>query len=453
MPLQSSFRPGVRDVFSLAALALLLLWVPLRAGLGFEAKRDEKTYHLPLVQEFAHRAPEAKDLREAPIEMGPFYHIVLGGIGRVLGDDVARYRFVMLLGGLATIALFAGVARAGGADWRDSTLLLAAFPYFGVCYFTVMTDYAAFLFLVAAWLAQLRYLRTGGTGALWIASLAGLVSALVRQSMSFGPALVLVFLLGERLLAPGEQRRPLTAGTIVALAIPFLAIAVRLALWGGLVPPTMLREDGFLGLEAAYEIPGGYPSHLGLALVSMAATVGYYLLPATFALALAARLPLRRVALIVGAAAALTIACRLVRGPELVTTYGTYLHVVTTLRLRLGEPVSLAIVFLSLASFGVIVDAAWRRLGPGAGSREARFLALMTIGGFAALSFGKFRIFERYVVPLHALAIVFLSAAAAERPSRLVRLGLVAAVLFGFAHEVLYASDVYDLGLIAGLRP
>jgi hypothetical protein len=443
-------RFRIRDAVAVVSIAALLLWIPLLAGLGFDAKRDESEYHLPLAQELTRRPPNMDDLRGGPMHMGPFFHIVLGGVGRVIGDQPARFRLVMALAGIAAAVLFARAAhRVPGADWRTATVLLAAFPYFGAVYFTVMTDWAAFLALVAAWLAQLRYLQTGGRRALWGASLAGLLACLVRQTMIFAPGVFAAFVLWERWRNADGARRAPSPEEMAALALPFAAIAARLWLWGGLMPPTTLREGGFLGLEAAYDIPGGYPAHFGLAVVSMAANVGYYLIPAVFALAAARRPPRRSWVVVLSVAAGITLAARGVRGPELITTYGTFLHGVTFVRLRFGEWASLGVVALSLSSFGLLVDVVRRDLSGSDGARERRLLAALLVGGFAAFAFGKFRIFERYVLPLHALALLLLSAAAAGRPAMLVRAGIVAAALFGLVHEILYASDVYDLGIVA----
>lgn len=442
--------PSPGDALRLAALLVILLWIPVLTGLRFEPKRDEAAYHLPLAQELARRAPTMEDFRHSPVEMGPLFHAVLGGLGRLSGAEAPRLRAWMTAAGLASVALFALLAgSAGRADALDSALLLAAFPYFGACYFTAMTDYGAFLPIVPAWIAMLRWTRTRSAGALWAASVASLVACLVRQNLIFAPFVFLVWVVARGRTADDAGARGTRPGELAALAVPFLAIAVRLWLWRGIIPPEVTREDGFLGLDSAYEIPGGYPSYYGLAVTSMAANMGYYLLPATLALAVASGWSRRRLAALGGAAAAIALAMRLVRGPELVTTYGTFLHVVTALRLRFGEGTGLLVVAASLASFLVVAAAGWERArSPGPDREAMRLAAALLAGGLLILAFGKFRVFERYVLPLDALAILIVSDAASGSGRRLARAGLWGAVLFGFAHEVLYAWEVYDLAAV-----
>lgn len=456
----------------IGALLALLLWVPALTGLRFEAKRDEQVYHLPLVTELTQRAPTSDDFRNARVEMGPFFHVLLAAGGRLLSAEPWSLRLQMMVAGLLTVALFAGLVReAGTADWTWAALLLAAFPYFGVCYFTVMTDYAAFLFLACSWVAQVRYLQTGGRRTLWIGALAATAACLIRQNAIFAPTVFGVFVVIERIrharaagAGGGLEARPadrlrgglttgrLTPADLIALALPLLPILLRFALWGGPIPPGMLREDGFLGLDAEVDIPGGGVSHYALAVTSMAANIGYYLIPATLAVAVAARQPLRRWGAVLVIAGALALGLYLVRGPQLVTTYGTFLHGVTFLRLRFGEAAAFALVTASLASFLLLVDAARLRLRDEPGCpAPRRFLLALLAAGLLILGFGKFRIFERYIVPLHALGIVALVTTLPRNGERLVRAGILAAIAFGLVHEILYANDVYDLGLMPAL--
>lgn len=450
-------------VAAVLAIAAILLWIPLTTGLDFPAKRDEKDYHLPVVTEFVLRDPTGADLRDSRVEMGPFFHIVLGRIGRVAGGDPARLRLMMTIAGLASALLFAKAAcRVPGADWRVASLLLAAFPYFGACYFTIMTDYGAFLALVAAWLAQIEFMRTGRERALWVAAITAFLAVLVRQTMIFAPAaFAAVVMAGGGHIGAGSGSRRLPMGRVaVALALPFLAIALRLILWGGLLPPSFVPEGGVLGIDASDPWKGASIRNYALALISVAANVGYYFAPATGALAAVRRPPLRTLVGVGLVAFLLTALIAILRGPQLVTTFGTFQHVVTTLRLRIGQPAGFAVVAVSLASFLwlVVEGARWTAGKSGGDERRAggadagdlparRFLAAMFGAALLVLSFGKFQIFERYILPVHALAILLFAGIVARRPERLVRAGITAAVLFGLAQEILYARDVYEIGV------
>jgi hypothetical protein len=142
----------------------------------------------------------------------------------------------------------------------------------------------------------------------------------------------------------------------------------------------------------------------------------------------------------------LTALLVIVRGPQMVTTYGTFLHVVTTARLRLGQATGFAIVLFSIASFLLFAVQAWRSTAePGAAQLSRRFLLGTLVAALLVLSFGKFRIFERYVLPIHALAVLLCAGFLTPRSPRIARLGILLAVLFGFAHEIVYAMSVYEI--------
>jgi len=427
------------------------LWIPLSTRLDFPPKRDEKDYHLPVVQTFVERNPTLVDWRDPRVEMGPFFHVVLGSIGRVIGGDPDRLRLVMACAGIASIALFALAARrVPGTDPDAAVLLLAAFPYFGAAHFTVMTDYGAFLPLVAAWVAQLDWLATRRERSLWAASIASLLAGLVRQTMVFAPlAFAAVVLLGGASASgvrSGAGSRTPPWRIALALAIPFLAVVVRFVLWGGLLPPAYVPEGGLLGIDASDPWKGASPRNWFLALVSIAANVGYYLAPATFAAAWAERTKRRTLAMVGAGALLATTLLAIVRGPQLITTYGTFLHVVTTARLRVGEAAGFAIVTLSIASFLLFAAAAWRSIAAGGPSKlPRRLLGVTLVAALLILSFGKFRIFERYILPIHALAVLLFAGTITPSSSRLARAGIILAVLFGLAHEIVYALNVYDI--------
>ncbi len=430
---------NARSLAWFAVLVALLLWVPVLTGLQFPPKMDEGGYHVPNILNFVDHFPTVAEMRDTGLAMGPLFHGVMGRLARWTGTDLPQLRLWMMVIGALAVGIYAAASRQiSEIDWRAAVLALAAFPYFGVCYFVVMTDYPAFLALTGAWFAQLWFLRTGRERALWLAGVSGLVACLIRQNLIFVPAVFLLFLLARewsRLGNLGKSDGPRWRW-VPPLVLPFLGTAFQYWLWGGLLPAAFASRDDFHPDARLYS----------LAIVSVSANIGYYMIPATAALAFARRIPKHRWILLALVAATITFSCYLVRGPQLVTTFGTYLHALTFLRVHLGLAVSMFLMGISILSFSVLVTSAWSWLQrPEPGRDGRRLVGALFVGALLALSFGMFRIYERHILPAYALSVLILFGVAASERSRVMRAGTVAMILFGGAHEILYAVGVYEL--------
>lgn len=423
----------------LAAVLLLLLWVPLLTGLQFPSKMDERDYHVPNVRSYVGHFPTLAEMRETDLAMGPLFHGFLGGLARWTGTELPSLRMWMLVFGGIAFGLYVSACRqVPGIDWRSATLALAAFPYFGTSYFVVMTDFPAFLALAGAWWAQLRFIRTGREGSLWLAGVAGLLACLIRQNFIFAPGMFLLFFLARgRNLPGGHEAVGIVAWRrLPALVLPFLATAFLYWLWGGLLPAAYAARDTFRLDAKLYS----------LAFVSVGANLGYYLLPATVVLAVTRRFPISRWIPLVLSAAGITLFSYLVRGPQLVTTFGTYLHALTFLRMHVGIAASLLIFGLSILSFMIFAMNAWQWVRDPQPGRESRLLlGALLVGGLVALSFGMFRIYERHILPVFALSAMILFGVTASEQRRLLRAGKAGVILFCGVHAILYAVSVYEL--------
>ena len=234
---------------------------------------------------------------------------------------------------------------------------------------------------------------------------------------------------GEAAGIPAWRRFP-------ALVLPFLATAFLYWLWGGLLPAAYAARDTFRLDARLYS----------LAFVSVCANLGYYVLPATVALAVTRRFPISRWIPLVLATAVITLFSQFVRGPQLVTTFGTYLHALTFLRMHVGQAASLLILSLSILSFVIFAVSAWQWVRDSRPDRESRLLlGALLLGGLVALSFGMFRIYERHILPVFALCAMILFGITASEHRRLMHAGKVGVVLFCGAHAILYAASVYEL--------
>jgi hypothetical protein len=266
---------------------------------------------------------------------------------------------------------------------------------------------------------------------------------LVRQNLIVVPG-AFTLLAGLDALGWRGAARPLRGMArvhlLIALALPFAGLGFQLWLWRGLLPPVYMARQGYFRFDAAIYL---------LALLSIAANIGYYLMPAAFAdlLSRRARLDRRTIALLLLAALLGGAAAYALRGAFLVNTYGTFKHALDFVGARGGLPARLV---LYLAAWSAFLWIAYRVLaaltGPGGFTLRRLWLPLLAIASWAVLAFGLARIYERHILPLYALALLNLQQAQGpEAEARLPALGWLGVALFGAAHSVLYAFTVYEL--------
>lgn len=439
---------------ALASLAVLLFWVPLVTRLAFPQKGDELQFHLPNVHRFADHFPTLQEFRETELSMTPIMHGILGFLSRWTGLSDPAVRGWMIASGLAAVLLFALAAHGlQGGGWRRAALLLAAFPYFGATYFCVITDNPAFMFVTAAVLGQLWYIRSGRSCAFMLAAGSGLAACLFRQNLIFVTGIFMVVLTARWLLDRRGRGTDATGSAPVAAAgfgpfcawwqlpvilLPFACVGCLIWLWGGLITPAARELPGYFDIRPA--------THL-LAMVSISANIGYYLIPFTASVAAACRPGPRLLAAGAVLAAAGTAWCFSQRGADLVSVYGTFRHTLGFVRSFAGLPASIILLWCSILSFLIVLERGveWVRRS-GRQFAEPALLLLLLAGGIFVIGFGLFRIYERYTLPLYSFTILLLLGPAVPFKRHLVRAGWAAAVLFGLAHSLVYAVEVYEIG-------
>jgi hypothetical protein len=438
-----------RAVLALGATLLQVLWVPLLTGLKFPSRMDELDFHVPNVRRFMDHFPSLQEMRDTDLSMLPLFHGFLGSVLRLTGDALPTMRFLMVLIGLSALFLYLRIARRiPGVDGWKAVPTVAALPYFGVCYFVVMTDYPALLALLGSVLGQLAYLRGGRYRAAYAAGLAGAAACLIRQNLIFAAGVFpLVLWLQDRPWfkprstdggLPVSSHRPLLCPAIVpALLLPFLALAFQVWLWRGLIPPSFMARPSYFDARPATTL---------LSFFSIGASVGYYLLPATFTYAL--REGRSYPVMVWRAVAILTLFalfwCFHERGRDLVDIYGTFRHGLGFLRSRVGLIFSFGLLALSLTSFFILLAAGIRRTLQ-TRSPEMILLAGLLLASLFVTSYGLFRIYERHILPVFVFAVLFFLSAAPEVCKRSFTGGWIATIAFGAAHGVVYSISVYGL--------
>ncbi len=428
----------------LIVLAAVMLWLPVSTGLGFRGHNDEFNHHIPNVLKYVDRFPTLEEMRNTRMAMLPLFHGVFGQLAGYTGTSVPALRLWMVAIGIIAMVLFGAIARrTPGADWRLCVLLLAAFPYFGVSYMTVLTDFPAFLALTIALFAQIRYLDTGRERSLWLAGIAGVVGCLIRQNLIIVPAVFGILVVVRELRGarrPSEALRGIGIRSLIALALPLLATGFQLWLWGGVLPPRIKVLPGYFEPDFRLYLH---------ALFSIVSNVGYYLLPATLAWAIWQRRRIGRAAwgLSCAIAAGGAVWMHWARGGRLTTTGGVFNRGLALVERHAGRPVALLVIALSILSFVcVVASCAGRIRGSSGGERWSRVFLLTLLGATSAVfAFGLFDVYERHLLPVYAVALLCLLGGEEWSRVRVLRFGWVGSVAFGVAHSVGYAVVAYGL--------
>jgi hypothetical protein len=178
---------------------------------------DERLFHLPSIQQFMEQLP-TPNLVDYPSATTPLYHLVLAGVGLIIGEDV---------GGLRVINLLISLCALGTAAWamgRSGALLalpLALSPYFVGPAVRLSTDNAALLgVFLSLGLLQAERERPLSAG------LAAAAAVMTRQ--------IHAWILGLLLLR--AVRRPSTQAWAAA-AVPAGLLGATVWMWGSLTPP------------------------------------------------------------------------------------------------------------------------------------------------------------------------------------------------------------------------
>jgi len=184
---------------------------------------DEKTFHLPTIQQFMAQLP-TPDLVDYPSATTPLYHLVMAATGLVIGDELVGLRAANLLLSLGVLAV-ALWAMGGRARSLPFVAALALSPYFVGPAVRLSTDNAALLGVFATvGLLVAKQERPLGTG------LAAAAAIMTRQ--------IHAWVLGLLVLRAVQRRARPNWVALVLCAVPLVAI---IAAWGALTPPAFAR--------------------------------------------------------------------------------------------------------------------------------------------------------------------------------------------------------------------
>jgi len=366
---------------------LVLPTIAMNLG-GTSEAADQRRFHLPTIRALAAELPRP-DLVNLQTATSPGYHLVMAAVARGGLDSERQLRAVSSLFTLGLVLVAWGVAARRAGPWPGLLLVgpfvLSSYVLGGAMWLT--TDNAALLFVLPAVAAGLvrtgpRRLAAGGlagAGAVWVRQIHAwtVIVPMVRLGMAvFG---------GD---GGGDTRAWRTwswserLAVIGAIILPLAIVAMLVAMWGGLVPPS-LSDYHDRGIRWAQPV-------LSLALLG---GFGLFFVPVLVRRGdLAARWP-------IGVAVAAMLVAAI---PP--TSYdqdgGRWGGAIWELARRLPAPADRSLVLVLLAGAGAwVVTHAWRRLRAAGHGADALVLVAVLAGWTAAHCLNA-QTWQRYAEPL-----------------------------------------------------
>jgi hypothetical protein len=375
-----------------AALVLPLIFAQ-RGDRSLVGAKDQESFHLPTIIDFAHELPGI-DLEGANTATGPGFQLVLSLVARFVSED----RVVLqLAGAVISLLLVLSVYRVAGrfvdrwlACLMTLPVLLSSYVLQSSVY--LLADNSALLFVTLALGGALSLSTAPGRLALTGAAAAAAVAIRQIHLWLIAP-IVLAAAIGGRVL---ERRDPGPVVRAVLAAVPAVTVVAALVVtWGGFTPP------GFQGVNA-----GGFsPSVVALTL-SLTALFGSFYLFAVTPIRPLLRDPAIPVAAVSGAATALLVPTA--ASADAGRTGGALWEVVA----KAPVVADRSPVLVVLAACGaVVLLGLWRAAGRVGRRQEALVLLAALAAALAAQAATNFA-YQRYVEPLTLIMLVLLSAVA-----------------------------------------
>ena len=229
-------RPWLYPV--LLALPLLAGIAALR-GLTVEIETfhgtDARVYHLPTILQFRDQLPGI-DLEDYPAAQTPLFHVLFALWGKIAGFELWRLRLLnVAISYAAVLVLFRLLVQRVGLDRPQAFALALVFelsPYVLGASFTLLTDNLAILLGLVALERFDRYRQSPAFASFALGCLAMGAAVLTRQSFVW-----LAPVAGYVLLRARTPLATRAAGAVI-VALSLAPLAVLVAAWGGLVPPS-----------------------------------------------------------------------------------------------------------------------------------------------------------------------------------------------------------------------
>ena len=242
-------RSGARPASDVVAFAAALLAVQLAVFLNSYASGeplhvlhydDEFRYHQPLIEAFA-EGGLAGGFEAYSSATTPFFHMTFGMLQASTGLDPWGLRAInVLLSTLAATLMFSFLTR-NTQDRVVAWLLAGAFALAPYCFgraFVLLTESYALLWLLLAFIAFDRWMRTDSPLDVWTSAAFLSLAVLTRQHFLWITAWFGILTLARPMGSLGTRLTSLAAWTLPPLAFtPFLVA------WHGFVPPSFQESN------------------------------------------------------------------------------------------------------------------------------------------------------------------------------------------------------------------
>ncbi len=200
---------------------------------------DEMTYHYPVILQFADQFPFF-DISDYNSATTPLFHIVFALIGKVIGFEPYKLRFVNVLFSYTAILLLYRILTNRFRIQSGAALLFATLfelsPYFFGVSFILLTDNLALLLLMAFFYYYFRYDESKRLSTFLLSILFLTLTILTRQTFLYISLAVIVPILVDRTGLPAKIKLLIIASVSVIPLLFFFYV------WEGPTPPSFKQE-------------------------------------------------------------------------------------------------------------------------------------------------------------------------------------------------------------------
>ncbi len=199
----------------------------------------DEPFHLQVTQQFGLGLPAVSQLRDYPSAAGPFFYILFGNLGALLGYNLTLLRVAVFALALGNIVLFHRVVRRllPAQSPMPAVTLLATAPYFAVLAGVFMTEHLALFLGLAALLYYLRFRDAGRPADAILSLLFATLAVYTRVYYAFLPLAFTATTLTDRRSSPPLPSSLLSPLSSLIWLLPLVAFLPMVFLWRGFAPP------------------------------------------------------------------------------------------------------------------------------------------------------------------------------------------------------------------------
>ena len=205
----------------------------------------DEPFHYAVILEFAQK-PFMDVVRDYATTNGPFYYLLFGAAGRVIGLDLWKMRLLNVLVSYAALViaylLFHRRLKMHPTRALAAVVVLGLSPYFFSSALIILTDNLTWLFLFGALYLWLEYEESGSAVSAAMGCIAMALACFTRQSA--------VWVVFPALVAIARSRATVRSRILscMGVALSLAPLVFLVATWGGLVPPSSKLEFSSAGL-------------------------------------------------------------------------------------------------------------------------------------------------------------------------------------------------------------